>query len=76
MITSVYDGKTKDVKHQSVADFYDFHHQPYIEYDTVQLTGGDSVIVDCYYDERNAHEAALGVFGLGTFEEMCESCVV
>ena len=75
MITSIYDGETNQRKHQTRAAFYDFHHQVRDE-TVIQVTGGDKFIVDCYYDERDAHPKASVLFGLGTFDEMCESCVM
>ena len=71
MITSIYDGETKARKHQILADYYDFHHQAAITFDNpLQLTGGDSLIVECFYDERDRDPQATGVFGIGTFDEM------
>ena len=76
MVTSLYDD-TNELKHQLVSDYFDFHFQPAVNYDpSFQLSGSASLVVDCFYDQRNAHPSTTGRFGQFTYDEMCESCVM
>ena len=58
------------------AEFYDFNFQDLADIgtDVLTLKGGDSFVVDCYYDERNSNDFT-GTFGLGSQDEMCDTFI-
>mmetsp|Transcript_30630 Transcript_30630/g.93616 ORF Transcript_30630/g.93616 Transcript_30630/m.93616 type:complete len:738 (-) Transcript_30630:145-2358(-) len=65
------------------AEFYDFNFQDLADLDSfvgeeavLTLGGGDSFVIDCYYDERRLRaDTFTGVFGLGSEDEMCDTFV-